>query len=259
MKNLPRKKENKQPKKKAWNLAKENGWKLYKEISDEFSDKLKKVIDSEDLNIEETVRKFEKIHNDIKYKAFGKVTLNNNNKEHYEEDDNNEEKDTDEKKAEKCAKDQHVIVEQELNNLKKTKNGKAGQVWAVRKKVIGEKKTQTLPTAIIDPETNKLVVNPNKIKEVTLKYCINTLTNNDPEDAFENQITNKKEKVKDLLKETNGEFETSKEIFDFNVKKFKRSHKKNYDFLTKSGSKFQEAVFKLCQKMFKQETFPDSF
>ena len=184
IKNLPRKKENKQPKTKAWNLAKENGWKLYKEISDEFSDKLKKVIDNEDLNIEETVRKFEKIHNDIKYKAFGKVTLNNNsNKEHYEEEDNNEEKDTDEKKAEKWAKDQHVIVEKELNNLKKTKNGKAGQVWAVRKKVIGEKKTQTLPTAIIDPETNKLVVNPNKIKEVTLKYCINTLRNNYPSET----------------------------------------------------------------------------
>ena len=43
------------------------------------------------------------------------------------------------------------------------------------------------------------------------------------------------------------------------MKKFKRLQKKNYDFLTKSGSKFQDAVFKLCQKMFKQETFPDSF
>ena len=31
MKNLPRRKENKQQKKKVWNLAKENGWKLYKE------------------------------------------------------------------------------------------------------------------------------------------------------------------------------------------------------------------------------------
>ena len=62
----PRKKENKQQKKKVWNLGKENGWKLYKEISDEFSDKLMKVIDNEDLNIEETVRKFENIHNDIK-------------------------------------------------------------------------------------------------------------------------------------------------------------------------------------------------
>ena len=75
-----------------------------------------KVIDNEDLNIEETVRKLEYIHNDIKYKAFGKVTLNNNKKEHQEEDDNNEEKDTDEKKAEKWAKDEHIIVEEELNN-----------------------------------------------------------------------------------------------------------------------------------------------
>ena len=66
MNNLPKKKEIKQKKRKVWNLAKENGWKLYREISNEFSDKLNKVIDDEELNIEETMRKFDKIHNDIK-------------------------------------------------------------------------------------------------------------------------------------------------------------------------------------------------
>ena len=259
MNNLPKKKEIKQKKRKVWNLAKENGWKLYREISNEFSDKLNKVIDDEELNIEETMRKFDKIHNDIKYKAFGKVTLNNNNKEHSEAENNKDEEVTEEKKAESLAKDQHNIVEEELSNIKKTKNGKAGQVWAVRKKVIGDKKTKILPTAIIDPETNKLVVNAHRIKEVTLKYCIDTLRNNEPEDAFKNEINNKKEKVKNLLKGTDGHFETTKDIFNFNLKKFKRSGKKNYDFLTKSGSKFQEAVFKLCSKMFKQEQFPESF
>ena len=122
-------------------------------------------------------------------------------------------------------------MEEELNSIKKTKNGKAGQVWAVRKKVIGEKKTKILPTAITDPKTNKLVVNSNEIKEVTLKYCIDTLRNNEQEDAFKNKITNKKEKVKNLLEEKDGEFEASKEIFSFNVNKFKRSGQKNYYFL----------------------------
>ena len=87
------------------------------------------------------MRKFDKIHNDIKYKSFGKITLNNHSKERYEEENNNDEEDTEEKKGEALARDQHNIVEEELNNIKKTKNGKAGQVLAVRKKVIGDKKT----------------------------------------------------------------------------------------------------------------------
>ena len=129
----------------------------------------------------------------------------------------------------------------------------------VRKKVIGEKKTKIIPSAITDPETNKLVLNANKIKQVTLNYCMDTLTNKEPEDTFRKEIDNKKEKVKHILEETNGDFETTKETFDFNVKKFKKSGEKNYDFLTKSGSRFQEAVFNLCKKMFNQETFPESF
>ena len=84
---------------------------------------------------------------------------------------------------------------------------------------------------------------------------MDTLRNNEPEDEFKKEINHKKDKLKRILEETDGEFETNKEIFDFNVNKFKRSGKKNYDFLTKSGSKFQEAVYKLCRKMFKQEIF----
>ena len=126
-----------------WNLAKENGWKIYKEISNKFSDKLNTVVDNEELDIEETVRMFEKIHNDIKFKAFGKVTLNNNRNEHDEEEENNDEEDTEENKAEQLAKEQHNIVEEELENIKETKNGKAEKVWKVRRKVIGEKKRKS--------------------------------------------------------------------------------------------------------------------
>ena len=140
------------------------------------------------------MRRFENIHNDIKFKAFGKVTLNNNRNEHDEEEDNNDEDDTEEKKAELLADEQHNIVEEELENIRKTKNGKAGQVWKVRRKVIGEKKGKILPTAIKDPATNKLVVNANRIKQVTLKYCMDTLRNNEPEDEFKKEINHKKDK-----------------------------------------------------------------
>ena len=197
LKNLPRKKVKKHEKKKAWNLAKEDGWNIYKTLSDEISDKLNKVIDDDGISIEETMRKFNNMHNDIKYKAFGKVTIGNRKEQAEEEKDN--EDDSDEKKAEEMLMDQQNIIQNELNIIKKTKNGKAGQVWAVRRKVIGEKKSKIIPNAIEDPETGKLVVNANKIKEVTLKYCMDTLKNNEPEEPFRKEIDDNKEKVNVFL------------------------------------------------------------
>ena len=35
--------------------------------------------------------------------------------------------------------------------------------------------------------------------------------------------------------------------------------KRNYDFLTKAGTVFQDTVFKFCQKMFNKEEFPKDF
>jgi hypothetical protein len=56
-----------------------------------------------------------------------------------------------------------------------------------------------------------------------------------------------------------GEFTTDLETFEYNINKFKKSRKKNYDFLTKAGKSFQVAVFKLCQRMIQEEVFPQSF
>ena len=60
--------------------------------------------------------------------------------------------------------DQEKIVEEELNKIKATHKGKVSQVWAIRKKVVGGKKSKVLPTAITNPTTNKLVVNRKEIK-----------------------------------------------------------------------------------------------
>ena len=59
---------------------------------------------------------------------------------------------------------------------------------------------------------------------------MDTLRNNEPEDEFKNEINHKKETVKSLLKETVGEFETKKEILDFNVNKFERSGNKKLGY-----------------------------
>ena len=55
-------------------------------------------------------------------------------------------------------------------------------LWQARKRILGDKKS-IISTAIINPETNKMAVTVKEIKEVTLRYCTETLKNNKIDDT----------------------------------------------------------------------------
>ena len=136
---------------------------------------------------------------------------------------------------------------------------KLGKYGLSEKKVIGGKKADSLATAIVDPVNKHLVTNKIQIKYTILKYCIETLSNNEAEDRFKEEIEKKTQDVHNVVTNKEGMFETSKSTFEMNMKKFKQSGKKNYFFLTKSGVKFQNVVYKMCKRMLDQEEFPESF
>jgi hypothetical protein len=250
--NLPRAKEEKEEKAVRWNLAKEGGWENYKVLGE----KCKKAFETEEKTIEEAYKIFEKQHDKICFKAFGKVTISNqpkNIKTKYPV--NND----DEQVAKELNEEQVKRTDEEMTNIKKSNNGKVGQVWEIKKRVMGGKRAAIDSTAVINPKTGKLVVSRKEIKEVSLNYCIETLANNKPEESVKEHIENKKKFLKVFLKLKGGNFGTSKETFDLIVDKFKRSRKRLYDFLTKAGSDFKDIVFKLCQRMFQEEIFPSDF
>ena len=94
---------------------------------------------------------------------------------------------------------------------------------------------------------------------MTLKYCVKTLSNNTPEEGF-GRFSEVQEELQCLRMEAkDGQFMTNKDLFNKVLNKFKSSSKKSYDFLTKAGSKFQNSCFKMCEKMFKTEQFPETF
>ena len=107
----------------------------------------------------------------------------------------------------------------ELKEIKEKKRGKAGQVWEIRKRVLGGKKAKNVATCIRNPNTGKLVVGKRDIMETTLKYCIETLANNKIEERFETEVNNKKEKVKLILDKKDGVFEAKQETFNQNIQK----------------------------------------
>ena len=124
----------KEPKVVKWNLAKEGGWDRYKEISDQYSEAIEKVLNNQEDNVEEAMTKFNKIHDKIKYISFGKTTIR-------EKSDNNQEKMREGgEKADDLLEEQETRAAEEIEQIKKVKGGRVGQIWDLKKKIVGGKK-----------------------------------------------------------------------------------------------------------------------
>ena len=246
---LPRRKEVKERRETMWNLTRMGGWNKYETLTEKQSNKILEIADNDETSIETKFEHFNKIHEKIKFQAFGKLNIKKTKDEKvvYEN-----------KSAKEIFDEQTRIAEEEVNKINKAQHSKVGKVWEIKKKIMGNNKSNEA-NAVKDPKTNKLVLEKEKIKEVTLEYCINTLTSNEPEEDAKDTIENKKKESRLKLNGNEGEFEINKETFDNVVEKFRKSRKRNYDFLVKSDVKFKNAVFKLCQAMMKYEEFPKAF
>ena len=114
------------------------------------------------------------MYNKIKFKAFGKVII----------------------KRKSFPRNRALEKDSETDEQKTAKNGRAGQIWQRRKQIVGGNKKNMLPNAIRNPDTGKLEVRKKRIKEVTLKYCIDLLANNIPEEQFKDALEKKKKSSK---------------------------------------------------------------
>ena len=72
-------------------------------------------------------------------------------------------------------KRQSEQMEKEILNVKETRKGRVGQVFKMKEKVIGNKKSGTEPHAVKDPKTGELLVANEDIKKATLNYCVENL------------------------------------------------------------------------------------
>ena len=130
LKNLPLENKVKEEKVVRWNLAKEGGWEEYRKESDKVKEKLEEVVKKKDKSIEETKEEFDKIHNKVKFKAFGKVTIKQNKKESPKRkigDDDDQEED-EEGKARAIWEEQVARVEAEIKDIDRLKNCKVGKI-----------------------------------------------------------------------------------------------------------------------------------
>ena len=105
------------------------------------------------------------------------------------------------------------------------------------------------------------MVSNSRIKEVTLKYCLNTLKNNEPEEQVK-ELIHVKEKVHALRMEDRTEdryYEIKEDHYFHIINKFKSKKSATYDFITKASHNFQLAIFKLCKRLIRNQCVPGRF
>ena len=271
-KDIPKKKTAKKKMKAPiiWNTNRKDGWKNYYNKSDE-NEKLDQAAKTSNKNVDEMMMKIEKEMTNMKYVSFGKVSHHNKfGKEQMEVEKCHNEKVEAESNVKKEEADEKLAIalknlnrrkfEDELESLgrEKKKKGKSSAIFNLQQRILGSKKTSLEAVAVEDPESGILVDDPERIKDISLKYCINLLTNRKPNPGYESVIERKlklhEERMEERIEHDNEEL--SREQFEAALRAVERKHKDKYKFILNGGKSLQNAIFSLFATVWKEEKSP---
>ena len=105
----------------------------------------------------------------------------------------------------------------------KEKKGNAAVVFDLKGQITGKKKENDEPSAIIYPQSKKLVFNPTEIVKVCADYVEDLLTNKDPKEEYKEDFEWKR-RVHNLRMEeiVDDEPEFTREMFNETFQELKR-------------------------------------
>ena len=264
LKGLPKKQEQ-EKKETMWKVNNPGGWETFKALTDKAAHEIEDAIDN-DTDIDKVIKKINVIETKIKFKSFGKTKVSSKQVKKdikcldpckiYNCNRCKNQKEKDEELIDKRTKQ----IEEAVLRIKESRQGRAGNIFKMKKELVGSKKSKQEAIALRHPETGEIIVNKNEIKKVALQYCVTNLKKNNPVDEVKESVIKTKETQLELMKDTSGEgFEVTWEEFIGVLDKFKKKDTKTYDFLIKSGDRYKRAIFKLCQRVIDKEEVPDSF
>ena len=103
----------------------QDGWERYKSLTKEKNDKIREVIEDEELDIEEVMDRLEKFENKIKFTAFGKTSKKASVPKkggpklvHIDESE----------KAKELIEKQSELIEEEVEKIRRRGGGKINQI-----------------------------------------------------------------------------------------------------------------------------------
>ena len=112
-------------------------------------------------------------------------------------------KEVDKEIAEQLLSEQRKKLENEISKLKeiKAQKGRAASVFQLKERIVGSKKSPQEPAVIRDPDTKEYVTDTKEIKRISLKYCVDLLTNRNPKDGYEEIVEIKRKVHKERMTE----------------------------------------------------------
>ena len=157
---------------------------------------------------------------------------------------------------------QRLRLEKELGDLKslKDKKGKSAVIFNLKDRVVGKKKSVQEATTMKHPKTGKELTDRKEIREASLEYCVDLLTNRSPKPGFEEGV-----ELIDRIHETRmtetveDDIELTSTIFENSLKEIEKKNKKKYEFILNGGDDLKNALFKLCCIVWKTEDKPEQW
>ena len=169
---------------------------------------------------------------------FGKVSVNKKKKS-FSKVDKVFGRENNVKARQDIANEQQRQIETDKNILSKLKDekGRAAAIFKLKDKVIGPRKSPLEPAMIVDPESGVEIFEPEDIKRVSLKYCVELLTNRTPKEEYR-ELFKEKEGLHWLrMSESieNDLEELTPEMFDKTLNMISRKPGEKYNFILKGG------------------------
>ena len=255
-----------------WNTKKEGGWEAFKASTNDYN-VFEDIIEEKETNTKNMMN-LEKLMNKKKFAAFGKVkiknkTVNKDLQNLYKEKSKKMEKKDDIESIEKAITQKLLEIQkdevekeiEEVMTLRKGK-GRSAAIFNTLNKICGAKKSGQDQVAMIDPESKLPIFDPNQIKSVSLKYCVDLLTKRNTDPEFEDYLYIQDMlhlvRCEDALLEDKDE-ELRLEDFEARLKILKTKCKDKYKFLINSGEGFRECVFELFSNIWRTEDKPQQW
>ena len=229
------------------------------------------------LESKDTDKMMNKISRELekcKHKSFGKVKVKNKFRENKElkelikkrkeicmkrnEDENDKEsklKSISEEINEKILEEQNEMIGRDIKNLQNLKNekGSSKAIFKLRESIVGPKKSELVPTVIRNPDTGKEETNPEKIKDVSVKFVRNLLTNRKPREEYVEDLRMKRLLHNARMEENTSDIDTSLSRNDFEASwnTIMKTKKEKYKFIMNAGPDVKEALFALFKQVWK--------
>ena len=132
-------------------------------------------------------------------------------------------------------------------------------VFNIKDKVNGSKKGAQEVTTMKDPITQKLLTKKKDIREASLDYCVQLLTNRNPKPGFEEDV-----QVKDIIHEIRmkeeivGDVEYTEELSEKSLEELKKN-KDKYAFILRGGESLKKSLFNLFSLIWSTEEKPEQW